>query len=261
MEVDGRLALSVEGRPFGSPFGEAFEDNRARRGARLWGPSDRVFRSLMSCADGTPFTTCPGLGAKCEGVKGDGLPGLADVSVLCWKLATAWTSRRFQQCGSNVSCQFDLQEEILAAMAHQARRSLRSLSASSCSSLSSVDTLSSSFSDPSPASLPPSDAQAGSEASQDEAPCVLGKRRRKRNAEKEVQRSAKRRKGNPRNRRRSKKERVDGSKMRQGMRHAVPSSVVFSALTRSKKIGKGNEVYDIETVKSMGVAVVPWDGV
>lgn len=224
----------------------------------------------MSHADGTPFAICPS-----SGVKGDGPLGLAGVSVLRWKPATAWNLLLSQGCCSNVSTQFDLQEEILAVMARQARRSLRSLSASSCSSLSSIDSLSSSLSGPSPAFLPPFtgfhtgsfergpgfDAQAEPETLQDETPCILGKRRRKRNTEKEVPRLAKRQKGNPRNRRRSKRERVDANKTRQGMRHAVMSNITFSTLSRSKIISKEHKVYDVETVKSMGVVVVPWDGV
>jgi len=224
----------------------------------------------MSHADGTPFAICPS-----SDVKGDRSTRLADVSVFRWKPAATWTLRLSQGCGPDISTQFDLREEILAAMARQARRSLRSLSASSCSSLSSIESLSSALSDLSPASLPPFagfhtdsfergpgfDAQAEPETLRDETPCILGKRRRKRNVEKEAPRLAKRQRGNPRNRRRSKKERVDASKMRQGMRHAVRSNIEYSTLSRSKIIGKEHRVYDVETVRSMGVAIVPWDGV
>jgi len=168
----------------------------------------------------------------------------------------------------------------MEAMARQARRSMRSLSASSCSSLSSLSSISgsvcsiSSFTSPSPAVDPPpsnsTQAEAavtraepvyGVEASQGEAPSVLGKRRRKRNVDKERQRRAKRQKENPRKRPFSKRERVDMSKVKQGMRRAIPSGVQVEELSRAGEVGQRDVVFDLETVKSKKVAVVQWDGV
>jgi len=168
----------------------------------------------------------------------------------------------------------------MEAVARQARRSMRSLSASSCSSLSSLNSISgsvcsiSSFTSPSPAVdlLPSNSTQAeaavtqaepvyGVETSQGEVPCILGKRRRKRNADKERQRQAKRQKENPRKRPFSERERVDMSKMKQGMRRAIPSGVQFEKLSRAGEVGQRDVVFDLATVKSKRVTVVQWDGV
>lgn len=156
---------------------------------------------------------------------------------------------------------------------------MRSLSASSCSSLSSIDTLSGSVcsvSSLTPLPPPPNlrmvdfereakpDAQAEDlprmGVPQDEAPCALGKRRRKRNAEKEAQRRAKRQKENPRKRSRPMGERIDRSKARQAMRQTVQSDKPLRKLFPSRKVDEESEVLDIETVKSKGVTVMPWDG-
>jgi len=174
-----------------------------------------------------------------------------------------------QEPDPNITSQFDLPEAVLEAMARQARRSLRSLSESSSlstNSLSSLTSLSSS-----------GESRAGdferseraevqtqpplqTESRNVEASSVLGKRKRKRNSEKEADRRVKRQRANPRKRGRSKKERIDRSKVRQAMRQAVQSQVLLTELRPDLNVDRRPELFDLEVVKSMGVKVVQWDG-
>lgn len=91
------------------------------------------------------------------------------------------------------------------------------------------------------------------------APSTLGKRRRKRNPEKQAQRRRKRQKENPRKRGLSKQERVDKSKLKQATAQAVQSDVPVK-IVRSLKVDDKDRVFDLEAVKAKGVTVVPWDG-
>jgi hypothetical protein len=180
------------------------------------------------------------------------------------------------QGSSHVVSEFDLQQAITETMELQARRTMRSLSESSCSSLSSCASACSASSltcvascgedgaggvrwegrtKDEPGSLPRTEGREG------EASCSLGKRRRKRNPEKEGERAAKRQRANPRKRGRPRKERIGRSKRRQATGQALESHVSFKSLRPSLNVEESLGVFGIEYVKAQGVAVVSWDGV
>lgn len=154
----------------------------------------------------------------------------------------------------------------MRGMAEQAKRSMRSLSVSSCSSLSSLPDSVCSMTFLSPHTNHhkgdfehASGLHTQEGGSQTVAPSTLGKRRRKRNPEKQAQRRKKRQKENPRKRGLSKQERVDKSKLKQATAQAVQSDVPVK-IVRSLKVDDKDRVFDLEAVKAKGVTVVPWDG-
>ena len=144
-----------------------------------------------------------------------------------------------------MTARFEFQEGISDEPARQARRSMRSLSASSCSSLSSLETTSVSACSASSLMALPSGAQ---------------KKRRRRHADGEEKRRAKRQRANPRKRDRPQRRlaRLAESKLSQARCQPVQTDLPFEELHRSK-LGK-RPVPDFETLRSDGFSVVPWDG-
>lgn len=217
----------------------------------------------MHGTDGAPRRLFTG-----PGVERAGEPGEAAVRFLRLR---SWGASGLHR--PQVATPFDLEKSISDAMARQARRSMRSLSASSLSSLSSLESAPASVcSLSSLTSLSSADGlreetglstDAGAflrtESPQGGAPSGPGKRKRKRNAEKEATRQAKRRKEDPK-RRRPRKEGVAATKLRQAMRQPAQTDVPFGALRRSM-LDKKLPVPDLEAVKSRGLSVLPWDGV
>lgn len=168
-----------------------------------------------------------------------------------------------------VAADFSFNKAIPDTVVRRARRSMRNLSSSSCSSLSSVSPPLSSVgahgSDPESEAGPRSHILPSSQGQSDR---TLGERRRKRNSEQEGSRLVTRRKRNPGKRAWGK----GRSERRQGARREIPCSIQYKMLDISKKMDKrlkvpkhkikdGAGVFDLETVKSMGVTVVKWDGV
>ena len=172
-----------------------------------------------------------------------------------------------------VTTQFDLQEGVLDTMARQARRSMRSLSASSCSSLSSLEatlTPVCSAASPMPASSvngfhlgPFTDPRHSlhTESPQGEVELGARKRRRKRRADVEENRRAKRQRANPRKRARPNGTgaRIAKSMLGQASCQPIQTDLPFGALRRSRSDGR-SLVPDVEALRRGKFSVFSWDG-
>lgn len=168
---------------------------------------------------------------------------------------------------------FDPQESVMDAMARQARRSLRS---SSLSSLSSLGSSFSSFLDPRSCLTPPPSSedlpeepsprgdhpQASLIAPQipTAPPPTSGKRKRRKNPEKEKERQAKRQKNNPRKREGTRRERIDAGKIKKAEKEAVRSKKPFSSFNSSQTFDHKKNIFNAGVVLSKGLKLVQWDG-
>ena len=95
-------------------------------------------------------------------------------------------------------------------------------------------------------------------SSQGAVPPTLGKRKRKRNPKQ--QRLRKKQTNRPHKVPGPNQERIDASRRKQAQRRAVHTDQLLENLAPSLNISEEEEVFDLETVKSMGCKVIQWDG-